>query len=54
MGVAAVASLIGKVDVSVLVEQEVARRRRAITARVLDTQYVRVFSFYRSTTTPRP
>ncbi|MCH6469479.1 sugar phosphate isomerase/epimerase family protein [Sinomonas terrae] len=48
MGVSAVASPIGKVDVSLPVSHEVERLRRAINAaNVLDTHYIRIFSFYR-------
>ena len=46
--VSAVASPIGKVDVSLPVEHELARLRRIISvAKALDTKYVRIFSFYR-------
>ena len=46
--VSAVASPIGKVDVSLPVEHEVARLRQIISvAKGLDTRYVRIFSFYR-------
>ena len=46
--VSAVASPIGKVDVSLPVEHEVARLRQIISvAKTLDTKYVRIFSFYR-------
>lgn len=49
MGVSAIASPIGKVDVSLPVEHEVARLERAVAiARKLGTNYVRVFSFYRA------
>jgi sugar phosphate isomerase/epimerase len=48
MGVSAIASPIGKVDVSLPVEHEVARLARAIeVARRLGTRNVRLFSFYR-------
>lgn len=47
-GVSAVASPIGKVDVSLPVEHEVARLRRVIVAaHRLGARYVRIFSFYR-------
>ncbi|MFF1254164.1 sugar phosphate isomerase/epimerase family protein [Pseudarthrobacter sp. NPDC058329] len=47
--VSAVASPIGKVDVSLPVEHEVARLRQIIAvAKGLDTKYVRIFSFYRA------
>ncbi|MFK0006427.1 sugar phosphate isomerase/epimerase family protein [Paenarthrobacter sp. NPDC090520] len=46
--VSAVASPIGKVDVSLPVEHEVERLRQIISvAKGLDTTYVRIFSFYR-------
>ena len=46
-GVAAVASPVGKADVGVDVEEEVARLRRCLAvARALGTTSVRVFSFY--------
>lgn len=46
--VSAVASPIGKVDVSLPVEHEVNRLRQIISvAKGLDTKYVRIFSFYR-------
>ena len=46
--VSAVASPIGKVDVSLPVEHEVDRLRQIISvAKGLDTKYVRIFSFYR-------
>lgn len=46
--VSAVASPIGKVDVSLPVEHEVARLRQIISvAKGLDARYVRIFSFYR-------
>lgn len=48
MGVSAIASPIGKVDVSLSVEYEVERLERAIAvARRLGTGNVRLFSFYR-------
>ena len=47
--VSAVASPIGKVDVSLPVEHEVARLRQIISvAKGLDAKYVRIFSFYRA------
>ncbi|WP_460521597.1 sugar phosphate isomerase/epimerase family protein [Humibacter antri] len=47
-GVSAIASPIGKVDVSLPVEHEVERLSRAIgAAHVLGARYVRIFSFYR-------
>ncbi|MHA7985995.1 sugar phosphate isomerase/epimerase family protein [Rathayibacter sp. CAU 1779] len=47
-GVSAIASPIGKVDVSLPVEHEVERLGRAIAAaHALDARYVRIFSFYR-------
>lgn len=47
MGVSAIASPIGKVDVSLPVEHEVGRLRRAVTAaRTLESRYIRIFSFY--------
>jgi sugar phosphate isomerase/epimerase len=46
--VSAVASPIGKVDVSLPVEHEVDRLRQIIAvAKSLETSYVRIFSFYR-------
>lgn len=46
--VSAVASPIGKVDVSLPVEHEVQRLRQIIAvAQALDTKYIRIFSFYR-------
>ncbi|MDQ0820783.1 sugar phosphate isomerase/epimerase [Arthrobacter sp. V4I6] len=48
LGVSAVASPIGKVDVSLPVEHELERLRRIIgVAKALDTGYIRIFSFYR-------
>jgi sugar phosphate isomerase/epimerase len=48
-GVSAVASPIGKVDVSLPIEHEVERLRRVIAvAHRLETRYIRVFSFYRA------
>ena len=47
--VSAVASPIGKVDVSLPVEHELDRLRQIISvAKGLDTKYVRIFSFYRA------
>ncbi|MGO4247462.1 sugar phosphate isomerase/epimerase family protein [Paenarthrobacter sp. RAF54_2] len=47
--VSAVASPIGKVDVSLPVEHEVSRLRQIISvAKGLDAKYVRIFSFYRA------
>ncbi len=47
--VSAIASPIGKVDVSLPVEHEVQRLRQIIdAARTLDTKYIRIFSFYRA------
>jgi sugar phosphate isomerase/epimerase len=47
MSVSAIASPIGKVDVSLPVDHEVERLGRAITAaHALDAPYIRVFSFY--------
>src|SRR5213595_3653053 len=47
MKVSAIASPIGKVDVSLPVEHEVERLRRAVNAaRVLESRYIRIFSFY--------
>ena len=47
MGVSAIASPIGKVEVSLPVEHEVERLGRAIAAaHALDTKYIRIFSFY--------
>ncbi|MFC7846940.1 sugar phosphate isomerase/epimerase family protein [Arthrobacter sp. NPDC057388] len=47
MKVSAIASPVGKVNVSLPVEHEVRRLRRAIhAAMVLDAKYIRVFSFY--------
>lgn len=47
MKVSAIASPIGKVDVSLPVEHEVERLRRAANAaRVLEAGYIRIFSFY--------
>jgi sugar phosphate isomerase/epimerase len=47
--VSAVASPIGKVDISLPVEHEVQRLRQIISvAKGLDTKYIRIFSFYRA------
>jgi sugar phosphate isomerase/epimerase len=47
MGVSAIASPIGKVDIELPVEHEVDRLRRAIrAAHFLSARYIRVFSFY--------
>ncbi len=49
MKVSAVASPIGKVDISLPAEHEVERLRRIIeVAKALDTKYIRMFSFFRS------
>jgi sugar phosphate isomerase/epimerase len=49
VGVSAVASPIGKVDVSLPVEHELERLGRAIAAaRRLGTRYIRIFSFFRA------
>lgn len=46
--VSAVASPIGKVDISLPVEHEVERLRQIISvAKGLDTKYIRIFSFFR-------
>ncbi|HEY0249661.1 MAG TPA: TIM barrel protein [Gryllotalpicola sp.] len=48
-GVSAIASPIGKVDVTLPVEHEVERLRRVIAvAHRLGTRYVRIFSFFRA------
>ncbi len=47
MKVSAIASPIGKVDVTLPVEHEVERLRRAAkAAKVLDARYIRIFSFF--------
>lgn len=47
MGVSAIASPIGKVDVSLPVAHEIERLRRAINAAgILGAGYIRIFSFY--------
>lgn len=47
MKVSAIASPIGKVDVSLPVDHEVGRLRRAVNAaKVLESRYIRIFSFY--------
>lgn len=49
MGVSAIASPIGKVDVSAPIDAELARLDAAINAaRVLSTGFIRIFSFYRA------
>ena len=49
MAVSAIASPVGKVDVSLPVEHEVGRLQRAIhAAEVLGTPYIRIFSFFRA------
>lgn len=49
MGVSAIASPIGKVDVALPVEHEVERLGRAIAAaKRLDARFVRLFSFFRA------
>ncbi|MCU1582197.1 MAG: xylose isomerase [Microbacteriaceae bacterium] len=49
MAVSAIASPVGKVDVTVPVEAELARLDRAIAAaQALDSRYIRIFSFYRA------
>ncbi|KKX97345.1 sugar phosphate isomerase/epimerase family protein [Microbacterium sp. Ag1] len=49
MAVSAIASPIGKVDVSLPVEHEVGRLQRAIrAAEVLEAPYIRIFSFFRA------
>jgi sugar phosphate isomerase/epimerase len=49
MDVSAIASPIGKVDISLPVEHEVSRLERAVDiARQVGTRYVRLFSFYRA------
>jgi sugar phosphate isomerase/epimerase len=53
MGVSAIASPIGKVDVTLPVEHEVERLGRAIAAaRALGSRYIRLFSFYRAEGVP--
>lgn len=53
MGVSAIASPIGKVDISEPVEAETTRLKRAIhAAETLGTRYIRIFSFYRAGGTP--
>lgn len=47
MKVSAIASPIGKVDISLPVEHELERLHRAINAaKVLDARYIRIFSFF--------
>ncbi|MCU1505249.1 MAG: xylose isomerase [Microbacteriaceae bacterium] len=49
MAVSAIASPVGKVDVTVPVEAELARLDRAIAAaQALDSRYIRIFSFFRA------
>ncbi|WP_374010028.1 sugar phosphate isomerase/epimerase family protein [Leifsonia sp. LS-T14] len=53
MGVSAIASPVGKVDVSLPVEHEVERLGRAIAAaHRLGTRYIRLFSFFRGDGVP--
>jgi sugar phosphate isomerase/epimerase len=53
MKVSAIASPIGKVDVSLPVEHEVDRLHRAVkAAKVLGAKYIRIFSFYYGETVP--
>jgi sugar phosphate isomerase/epimerase len=53
MGVSAIASPVGKVDVALPVDHEVERLQRAIdAAHALDSRYVRIFSFYRADGVP--
>jgi sugar phosphate isomerase/epimerase len=53
MQVSAIASPIGKVDVSLPVEHEVERLRRAVNAaKVLRAKYIRIFSFYYGESVP--
>jgi sugar phosphate isomerase/epimerase len=53
MQVSAIASPIGKVDVSLPVEHEVERLRRAVNAaKVLHAKYIRIFSFYYGESVP--
>jgi sugar phosphate isomerase/epimerase len=53
MGVSAIASPIGKVDVSLPIEHEVERLGRAIAAaKRLGTRYIRLFSFFRGEGVP--
>ena len=48
MRVSAIASPIGKVDIALPIEDEVARLRRVIdVAHSLDSRYIRMFSFFR-------
>lgn len=47
MGVSAVASPVGKVDVSLPIADEISRLQRAIAAaKILRASYIRIFSFY--------
>lgn len=53
MKVSAIASPIGKVDVSLPVDHEVERLRRAVNAaNVLGAKYIRIFSFYYGESVP--
>lgn len=53
MGVSAIASPIGKVDVSLPVQHEVERLGRAIrAAKILQAKYIRIFSFYYGESVP--
>jgi sugar phosphate isomerase/epimerase len=53
MGVSAIASPIGKVDVSLPIEHEVERLGRAIAAaKRLGSRYIRLFSFFRAEGVP--
>lgn len=53
MGVSAIASPIGKVDVSLPVQHEVERLGRAIkAAKILEAKYIRIFSFYYGESVP--
>jgi sugar phosphate isomerase/epimerase len=53
MQVSAIASPIGKVDISLPVEHEVERLRRAVNAaKVLRAKYIRIFSFYYGESVP--
>lgn len=53
MGVSAIASPIGKVDVSLPVQHEVERLGRAIkAAKILKAKYIRIFSFYYGESVP--
>lgn len=53
MGVSAIASPVGKVEVSLPVEHEVERlRRAAVAAHRLGARYIRLFSFFRAEGVP--